>query len=398
MELVTHTLQTNEIKNIFKEVPKNLICFSHLRWDFVYQRPQHLLTRFSHSFDIIYMEEPVYDSPGKSYYTFSKISENIQIMVPHIFPGLLPEENRSVLKALFEKFMESRNLSDYAFWYYTPMALEFTRKFNPELIIYDCMDELSAFKFAPQELKNLEAELLERADIVFTGGYSLYEAKKEQHPNIHPFPSSIEKEHFSKARDVKNSPTDQIADGQPVLGFYGVIDERFDIDLIHEIAEARPNWNIVLIGPVVKINPDTLPGNANIHYLGSKSYHELPAYLSGWNIALIPFLLNESTRYISPTKTPEYLAAGIPVISTAITDIINPYGQNKLVHICATAEEFIRAAEHELQTEDKSEWLRKTDLFLAGNSWDQTYRNMFKLIQNAITSKTFTSIAQQKYV
>lgn len=398
MELVTHTHQENEIKNIFKDIPRNLICFSHLRWDFVYQRPQHLLTRFSHSFDIIYMEEPVYDSPGKSYYTFSKISDRVQIMVPHIFPGLLAEENRSVLKNLFEKFMEAKNPSDFAFWYYTPMALEFSRKFNPELIIYDCMDELSAFKFAPQELKNLEKELLERADIVFTGGHSLYEAKKAQHPNIYPFPSSIEKEHFSKAREVISAPSDQVATGQPVLGFYGVIDERFDIGLIEKIAEARPEWTIVLIGPVVKIDPDSLPGNSNIHYLGSKSYQELPNYLSGWDLALIPFLLNESTRFISPTKTPEYLAAGIPVISTAIADIINPYGQNELVHICETAEEFIMAAEYELTHTDKSEWLRKTDSFLSGNSWDHTYRAMLKLIQNAVTTKTFTTIAQQKYV
>lgn len=400
MELLTKKNKENEVLKISQSLPGNMICFSHLRWNFVYQRPQHLLTRFSRSFNIIFLEEPLFDSPGAPFYAFNKIQENLLVMVPHLAPGNSAEEDMILQRTMFSNFMEGRNLTDFAFWYYTPMALEFSRKFIPELTIFDCMDELSAFKFAPERLKLLEKELLKKADIVFTGGHSLFQAKKAQHSNIFPFPSSIEKEHFSKARTSTQTPADQPRSKKPVLGFYGVLDERFDIDLIRGIAEARPDWELVLIGPVVKINPDTLPRNKNIHYLGAKTYQELPAYLAGWNIALIPFLLNESTRYISPTKTPEYLAAGIPVISTPIADVVSPYGTNKLVHICCDAPEFISAAEKELKLSDDARklWLSSVDSFLAGDSWDRTCQQMLKLIVEALPSRSYTPLAMQKYV
>ena len=315
-------------------------------------------------------------------------------MVPHLKAGSTGEQIRLALKELFDKFIKNRNLADHLFWYYTPMALEFSRKYTPELLVFDCMDELSAFKFAPEELKALEKELLKKADIVFTGGQSIYEAKKNLHSNIYPFPSSIDKEHFTKARKLTATPADQVRTHQPLLGFYGVIDERFDIALIRGIADARPGWQIVLIGPVVKIDPALLPKNKNIHYLGPKTYAELPAYLAGWDIALVPFLLNESTRFISPTKTPEYLAAGKPVISTPIRDVINPYGKNKLVYIGHNAEDFIQAAEKELSTAGKDEWLKAVDAFLARNSWDKTCSMMMGLMRETTRSRSLTSIAQ----
>ncbi|MDB5140867.1 MAG: glycosyl transferase [Mucilaginibacter sp.] len=385
--LITHT-DKNTQKN-FDSFPKNMICFSHLRWDFVFQRPQHLLTRLSESLKVFFIEEPIYDAAGKDYYTYLSRGENIVVMVPHIKSGLTANENRAALKRLFDKFMENKNLADHVFWYYTPMALEFSRKYNPELTVFDCMDELSAFKFAPEELKTLEKELLKKADIVFTGGYSIYEAKKNQHANIYPFPSSIEKEHFAKARGLEKKENGKIK-----LGFYGVIDERFDIDLIKGIADARPEWEIILIGPVVKIDPVTLPKNKNIYYLGSKTYQELPEQLATWDIALIPFLLNESTRFISPTKTPEYLAAAKPVISTPIRDVVNPYGKNKLVHIGSNASDFIEAAEKELRNRQKDKWLNQVDAFLALNSWDKTSNQMLDLMKDTVKGKSYTSIAQ----
>lgn len=273
------------------------------------------------------------------------------------------------------------------------MALSFTEQLNPALIVYDCMDELSLFKNAPAELKDLEKKLMAKSDVVFTGGHSLYEAKKHQHANIYPFPSSIDKSHFVKARTNKTQPADQAQVSGIKLGFYGVIDERFDIALIKAIADARPNWNFMLIGPVLKINRDNLPKNQNIHYLGQKSYDELPAYLSGWNVALIPFMLNDSTKYISPTKTPEYLSAGKPVVSTAIRDVINPYAKNKLVNIGYTAEDFIDAIELELNNKNRKEWLAKVDTFLSKNSWDNTCENMLTCIKNSIKDKEKISIA-----
>lgn len=377
------------------QLPEHIIVFSHLRWDFVYQRPQHLLTRFAADFKITLIEEPIFDTAGPAFYSITPKEENLNVIVPHMPQGLSPEEINQVQKGLLDDYMKNKQLTNYAFWYYTPMALEFSRKYMPEIVIYDCMDELSAFKFAPESLKALEQELLSRADVVFTGGQSLYQAKKNQHANIHPFPSSIEVEHFSKTRELK-ALTQAKEDKPLTLGFYGVIDERFDINLIKEMADARPEWQFNLIGPVVKIDPATLPQNSNIKYLGPKSYQELPEQMTTWDIALIPFMINESTRFISPTKTPEYLAAGLPVISTSIRDVVNPYGIKQLVYIGNTAEEFIAAAEQELakSTPAKQAWLKKVDTFLSQISWSKTYEAMLKLTKQVLIDKANTSIAQ----
>jgi glycosyltransferase involved in cell wall biosynthesis len=376
-----------------KKLPAKLLCLSHLRWDFVYQRPQHLLTRFSEIFSTYFLEEPIHDAEDEAYLHLSKRLPNLWVVVPHIQAGLSKADEKLVMKQLMDKFMENEDGDDFLFWYYTPMALSFTEQLNPALTVYDCMDELSLFKNAPAELKDLEKRLMAKSDVVFTGGNSLYEAKKHQHANIHSFPSSIDKTHFVKARTNKIQPEEQAHISNPKLGFYGVIDERFDIELIRAIADARPNWEFMLIGPVLKINRALLPQNENIHYLGQKSYDELPAYLSGWDIALIPFMLNDSTKFISPTKTPEYLAAGKPVVSTAIRDVINPYANQKLVHIGHTAEDFIEAIELELNTKNKKQWLSKVDAFLSSNSWDNTCTSMLTCIQNSIKDKHKISIA-----
>jgi len=372
------------------QLPKNLLCFSHLRWDFVYQRPQHLMTRFSEFSAVYYLEEPIYETIDNAFLTFSQRLPNLWVCVPHLPHGLNKVDTNKQLKSLLNIFFINRDTDDFVFWYYTPMALEFSYKFVPGLTIYDCMDELSAFKFAPEELKDLEKRLFNKADIVFTGGQSLYEAKKHQHYNIHPFQSSIDKKHFEKARCKKSEPIDQVEIAGPKLGFYGVIDERFDIDLIRGIADARPEWQIMLIGPVVKIDPATLPKNKNIHYLGPKKYEELPLYLSGWDVALVPFLLNESTRFISPTKTPEYLAGGKPVVSSAIKDVINPYAKNKLVSIGADADDFVSAIDILLKQSEYQTWLLQVDNFLADNSWDNTFSSMMELMVTTRRNKNAT--------
>ena len=267
------------------------------------------------------------------------------------------------------------------------MALKFSMQLKPKFIVYDCMDELSAFNFAPKEMLHLEKKLLSMADIVFTGGYSLFEAKKKQHNNIHPFPCGIEKEHFEKARTTLLEPEDQAWIKGPKIGFYGVIDERFNISLIEEMAMARPTWQFMLIGPVVKIDQDSLPKNKNIHYLGQKSYTELPNYLAHWDVAMIPFLLNESTAFISPTKTPEYLSAGVPVVSTPIKDVVNPYGIKKLVHICADSVQFLQAIDSEINKSCTKEWLQRVDQFLRGISWDITFAAMNNKISQTINQQ-----------
>jgi len=370
---------------------KDLVCFSHLRWGFVYQRPQHLLSRFAKQQRVFFIEEPIfYDGPSR---VEINQDNNLYNCVPHVPHGTQGEELINVQKQLVSDVLSMFEIKDFISWYYTPMALQFSDHLTPDLIVYDCMDELSAFKFAPPILKQLEKQMFSKADVVFTGGHSIYEAKKSWHPNIHAMPSSIDKEHFAQARTITEQPADQENIPHPRLGFYGVIDERFDIELLREAANKKPDWHFVILGPVVKIDEADLPRNENIHYLGSKNYKELPQYLAGWDIALIPFAINESTRFISPTKTPEYLAAGKPVISTPIKDVVNPYGTNNLVHIVHTAEAFVAAGEEELSNENKKKWLFKTDKFLADQSWDKTWSDMVEIMSRQITTKAINNTA-----
>ncbi len=375
----------------------DILCFSHLRWAFVYQRPQHLLSRFAKHTRVFYIEEPSYYDGNPTLNI--TIQDNVYIVVPYLQHGTQGKAIQ-LQQELLNNLLVSQQIEYYINWYYTPMALPFTQQLQPALMVYDCMDELSAFKFAPIELLAYESELLQKADVVFTGGHTIYQFKKHRHHNIHPFPSSIDKAHFMKGRlkgpEAPIEPEDQKNIPHPRLGFYGVIDERFDIELIRQVADARPQWHFVLIGPIVKIDPATLPKNANIHYPGGKKYDELPQYLSGWDIALIPFAINESTKFISPTKTPEYLAAGKPVISTPITDVINPYGEENLVHIAATAKEFIAAAEKILAQTDRSEWLHRSDAFLADISWDKTWVDMAGILHTALQQPSETTTEKKE--
>jgi glycosyltransferase involved in cell wall biosynthesis len=365
----------------------DLVCFSHLRWGFVFQRPNHLLSRFSKHQRVFFIEEPIFHD-GDEKLEIENYNENLFVVTPHIKGGLSEEEVQNRQRQFINKLFTNMNIDRYFSWYYTPMALPFTDHLSPEVVVYDCMDELSAFKFAPPQLTILEKELLRKADVVFTGGQSIYEAKKDAHHNIYAFPSSIDKHHFGKARKIKQDPEDQKHIPYPRFGFFGVIDERFDIELIDAVAKAKPDWQFILLGPIVKIDPESLPRYRNVHYLGGKKYEELPEYLAGWDIAMVAFAMNESTKFISPTKTPEYLAAGKPVISTPIRDVVRPYGDNKLVHIVSNADEFIKAAEKELSKKRKTSWLKKVDDFLLYNSWDRSWGQMVRHIEDAYLLKS----------
>jgi UDP-galactopyranose mutase len=305
----------------------------------------------------------------------------------------MPDDAReAALKRLLDAHLASVRGPLIA-WYYTPMMLLFSQHLEPNVTVYDAMDELSKFKFAPAQLLDLERELLERADVVFTGGSSLYEAKKNRHDNVHCFPSSVDRVHFLKARARQFDPADQEDLPKPRLGFYGVIDERFDADLLDKVAAMHPDWSFVMVGPVVKISEDELPRRPNIHYLGPKTYAELPAYLSGWDVALMPFAMNESTQFISPTKTPEYLAGGKPVVSTPIKDVVRHYGQLEGVKIASTAEEFAAACEQaiELSRERGGAWLAEADLMLSATSWDTTQARMAGLVAELLGTRSLAA-------
>jgi UDP-galactopyranose mutase len=376
-----------ETSSVTEGMDFDLVCLSHLRWDFVYQRPQHLLGRCAKQRRVFFVEEPIFGD-GPLHLDVSMREEGVYVVVPHIPEGMLREITvDAVQEGLIDRFFAERQIKDFVLWYYTPMAVGFTRHLKPKAVIFDCMDELSAFKNAPATLKEREAELFRRADLVFTGGQSLYEAKRDHHHSVHAFPSSIDADHFMKARVLSSEPADQQSIPHPRIGFFGVIDERLDIDLLDKVAQLKPDWQLVVIGPVVKIDPNDLPRHDNIHYLGGKSYKELPAYLSGWDVAMLPFARNDSTRFISPTKTPEYLAAGCPVVSTSIRDVVRPYGQKGLVHIADTAEEFVAAIEAALNS-NSSQRLMTVDAFLKQMSWDRTWSQMNELIEDVIAGRS----------
>ncbi|HEY3874020.1 MAG TPA: glycosyltransferase, partial [Candidatus Kapabacteria bacterium] len=252
---------------------------------------------------------------------------------------------------------------------------------------------------APRELIENEKELLNSADLVFTGGQSLYEAKRDRHPSVHAFPSSIDFHHFAEARKLAANaePEDQASIAHPRIGYCGVIDERIDFDIIDGMAKARPDWQIVMIGPFAKVDPEQLPHHPNIHYLGQKEYKDLPKYLAGWDVAMMPFAINDATKFISPTKTPEYLAAGKPVVSTAIRDVVRPYGELGLVSIASTLDEFLRAAASNGMDEGALpiDWLKNVDAFLGKNSWDRTWKEMAKLILQKGKEKTSHRLARE---
>ena len=362
-----------------------LLCLSHLRWGFVYQRPQHVMSRLARDYDVIFFEEPVFEDLAEDRATprldHSQPAPGIEVIVPRLAHGLSEEQIAEAQGQLLDEMLLARGDAELLLWYLTPMSLAFTDHLKGNVTIFDCMDELSAFRGAPVRLVDMERELMARADVVFTGGYSLWEVKQRQHDNAHPVPSSVDIAHFAAARDGLADPVDQAGIAHPRMGFFGVIDERFDIELVEKLATLRPDWQIVLIGPVVKIDPATLPQLPNIHYLGGKSYDELPAYLAGWDVALMPFAINESTRFISPTKTPEYLAGGCPVVSTPIHDVIRGYGQSGAVTIADTAGAFVAAIDADLGLKGSAEFLQSADAALDGMSWDTTSRFMKEQIE-----------------
>jgi glycosyltransferase involved in cell wall biosynthesis len=366
----------------------DIVCLSHLNWDSVYQRPHHLMSRFARDCRVFFVNE-VQTTPRQPHLEISEREDRMRVVTP-LLPDSMKDTNERyvAIRRLLDDLFRDFAIRNYVLWYYTPMALPCTRHFTTaRAVVYDCMDELSAFKKAPPSIRALEAELFTRADVVFTGGQSLYEAKRHLHPNVHPLPSSVDVAHFGQARTAMADPVDQAALPHPRLGFFGVIDERMDLDLVDGVAAARPDWQLVLLGPCAKIDRAALPGRPNIHYLGGKPYAELPSYLAGWEVAWLPFARNESTRFISPTKTPEYLAAGKPVISTSIRDVVRPYGERGLVTIADDVSSTVAALEQALHQDTRTR-RNAADAFLSTMSWDGTWTRMVDLMEAAALRRT----------
>lgn len=345
------------------------------------------MSRYAISRRVYFVEEPIFHAHLTAATVTMEPHGHLLVVTPQLPASFNPTQILAAQRSLLSQLIATEHVERYVLWYYTPQALRFSDHLTPDAVVYDCMDELSAFKNADPDLPRLERELMRRADVVFTGGQSLFEAKQHQHANIHALPSSVDVDHFATARRCKEDPADQAAIARPRLGFFGVLDERLDIPLLTGIADARPEWQLMMIGPVVKIDPADLPQRSNIHYLGAKNYGELPRYIAGWDVALLLFARNDATRFISPTKTPEYLAAGKPVVSTSIRDVVSPYGERELVRIADAVPDFVAACEAALAEKPDARRAR-ADAFLSNMSWDRTWGKTALLIKAALERET----------
>lgn len=356
-----------------------LVAFSHLRWDFVRQRPQHLLSRFARQRPVWMWEETIptdHDLPYLEYHRFA--ADAVTALRPRVPRDWPAERQTQALQELYALFASQTLRCAPIAWFYTAAMLGVPGDGERALTVYDCMDELSAFAHADPALIALESRLLGEADVVFTGGRSLYEAKRGRNPNVHAFPSAVDRDHFAAARRIAPRANDD-----RTAGYFGVIDERLDLELAAAVAEALPDWRIEMVGPVVKIDPAALPQRANLVWSGPCDYARLPEALSRWNVALMPFALNEATRFISPTKTPEYLAGGRPVVSTRIADVVADWGGSPGVAIAEDAESFARAVKQSAALPAQGDWLTAVDAQLDAISWDRTQERMNALMAQA---------------
>ncbi len=368
----------------------DVLCLSHLRWGFVYQRPNHLMSRWARRHRVFFFEEPVFDAEAPWLGT-SNVLPNLRVAVPHLPRGMSRAKTLLAQRQMFDGLCAQFRIRAPLLWFYTPMALAWADHPEAQVVVYDCMDELSAFQGAPPELRLEERRLFAKADVVFTGGHGLYEAKRRYHPCVHAFPSSVDAAHFAAARTgAARDPADQSGISTPRLGFFGVVDERMDRELLALVADARPDFQLVIIGPVVKIDPNSLPRRPNIHYLGPKRYEDLPSYIAGWDVAMMPFAMNDATRFISPTKTLEYLASGVPVVSTPIRDVVRPYGSRGLVRL-GTGTRFLAQVELALLergTPAEASRRRAALDWVASTSWDQTWEGMHALVLDAAARRS----------
>ncbi|MDQ4075671.1 MAG: glycosyltransferase [Chloroflexota bacterium] len=364
----------------------SLLVFSHLRWDFVYQRPQHLLSRLAEYRPVLFIEEPIFDEFMPPFWETWSPAPNVTVARLHLpMPACgFHDDQLPLFVAMLRQLLAREGFHSYIIWFYTPQALPLARSLTPQAVVYDCMDELSAFQHSPPELIAHEADLFRWADLVFTGGPSLYRSKRAHHPRVYCFPSSVDARHFGQACNGLMEAADQSPLPHPRLGYFGVIDERIDLELLAALAETHPEWQLVIVGPVAKIDPETLPRHSNIHYLGQRPYDQLPHYLVGWDLCLLPFARNDATRFISPTKTLEYMAAERLIVSTPIVDVVELYGE--IVFLGDTSEAFIAACEYALACDDSERACRLSLMHdvVRNTSWDKTARAMNGLIKEVL--------------
>jgi glycosyltransferase involved in cell wall biosynthesis len=385
-------LAAKEVFDISGGTPENfgIVVFSHLRWKFVWQRPQQLLSRIAANHKVLFVELTQFDLKEgcEPQLKLESVATNVTVANIHLASNLVGTSEVDRLMRKFCKFaIEAVNahgeFDNPLLWYYSPMDAGWALgHINGRGIVYDCMDELSQFKGAPPEMLERERKLIAAADIIFTGGYELWLKKKRQHQNVHFFGCGVEFDHFNQAQERRKPiPQDMQGFSKPVVGWFGVVDERVDYDLVAELARIRPQYDFVLVGPVVKVDPASLPQANNIHWLGGRDYKVLPGYCRAFDVCMMCFALNEATEFINPTKALEYLATGKPIVSTPVKDVVRQYLDHVL--IASTVEEFALQIDRSIQTPDSAmiaRGLQKARLA----SWDSTVAEMRRLIAKSL--------------
>ena len=371
---------------------QGIVVFSHLRWGFVWQRPQQFLSRFARKHKILFVEEPFFDlgANAEPRLDFHKVMPNVTVVCPHLAPELnrdskLPSLLRRLTQEAIDAMNESGEFDQPLLWYYSPMDSAWSLGHFPNRgVVYDCMDELNQFTGAPRTLVENEARLMRHADVVFTGGFELGEKKRRQHHNVHTFGCGVDFEHFSKASDPSTFiPADIDFMDRPVLGWFGVIDERVDYAMVGQMAKLRPTWSFAMVGPVVKVDPNLLPHAPNLFWLGSRDYQQLPNYCRAFDVNMMCFAINAATQYINPTKGLEYMATGKPIISIPVRDVVRQWSD--IVRVANTAEEFILAAEEAMKAGPLDERIQRGIALAKQSAWEATVASMQQLITHSIS-------------
>lgn len=377
-----------------------IIALCHLSWDWVWQRPQQYLSRLSRTHRVLFVETYCSDVPATRVdLRIADNHPNVTICAMHLPASrwadgkFIDRERRRALQRTLAQELSGR-FDDAILWFNDPMAVTaFAGHLDESLIVYDCMDELSQFKGAPPALLERERDLLEVADVVFCGGRKMRDRRLRHNSNCHFFGTGVDCRHFGSALSPRTAVAPAIAKlNGPVLGYFGVIDERIDYDLLATLADADPTWHIAMIGPVCKVDPAQFPQRPNLHWLGGQPYAQLPAFTKGFSVALMPFALNEATEYINPTKALEYMAAGRPVVSTALDEVKSNF--SSVARIAKSHEQFVALCRSEVDSPSRTRLARGLRL-AAENTWEANVAKMEAHVAAAFVERTETAAATE---
>ncbi|MEO7699805.1 MAG: glycosyltransferase [Opitutus sp.] len=376
-----------------------IIALCHLSWDWVWQRPQQFLSRLAKTHPVLFVETYCADVPSTVVRLRSPENcPNVTICEMHLPASrwsdgkFIDRERRRALRRALTNDLEGR-FDDAILWFNDPMAVTaFAGHLDESLIVYDCMDELSQFKGAPPALIEREYDLLEVADVVFCGGRKMRDKRLPYNANSHFYGTGVDIAHFGSARSSALAVAPEIAELRgPVLGYFGVVDERIDYDLLAALADADPKWHVVMVGPTTKVDPATFPKRPNLHFIGGRAYAQLPTLTKGFSVCLMPFARNEATEYINPTKALEYMAAGRPVVSTALDEVKSNF--SGVARIARNHTEFIEMCQREVASPSRSRIERGLKL-AQENTWDAIVGKMERHVAEALTVRTENNLSE----